>query len=164
MIRVDVQADQLAIELRASSGWENGTRSGRHSDQLNAHRIVLRVPWKKRPLKRRREIIVPQGVPNDVRPIRAETRATLVASIARGRRWLDEIVAGKRECRADCRARTGWLFGTVCTPETPIGSCMVSAEGACAAHWTYGRFREDALLSNEAERRHDGPPVHLRRG
>jgi hypothetical protein len=27
-------------------------------------------------------------------PIRAETRATLVASIARGRRWLDEIVAG----------------------------------------------------------------------
>ena len=30
----------------------------------------------------------------DARPIRAETRATLVASIARGRRWLDEIVAG----------------------------------------------------------------------
>ena len=38
------------------------------------------------------------------------------------------------------------LFGTACTPETPIGSCMVSAEGACAAHWTYGRFREDAAL------------------
>ena len=39
----------------------------------------------------------------------------------------------------DCK-----LFGTVCTPETPIGSCMVSAEGACAAHWTYGRFRDRA--------------------
>jgi hydrogenase expression/formation protein HypD len=38
---------------------------------------------------------------------------------------------------AECR-----LFGTVCTPETPIGSCMVSSEGACAAYWTYGRFRE----------------------
>jgi hydrogenase expression/formation protein HypD len=36
------------------------------------------------------------------------------------------------------------LFGTVCTPETPMGSCMVSAEGACAAHWTYGRFRDRA--------------------
>ena len=36
----------------------------------------------------------------------------------------------------DCK-----LFGTVCTPESPMGSCMVSAEGACAAHWTYGRFR-----------------------
>jgi site-specific DNA recombinase len=30
----------------------------------------------------------------DPRPIRAETRVTLVASIARGRSWLDEIVAG----------------------------------------------------------------------
>lgn len=37
----------------------------------------------------------------------------------------------------DCK-----LFGTLCTPETPMGSCMVSSEGACAAHWTYGRFRE----------------------
>lgn len=34
------------------------------------------------------------------------------------------------------------LFGTACTPETPIGACMVSSEGACAAHWSYGRFRE----------------------
>ncbi len=29
------------------------------------------------------------------------------------------------------------LFGTVCTPANPIGACMVSAEGACAAHWAY---------------------------
>lgn len=36
------------------------------------------------------------------------------------------------------------LFGTVCTPDTPMGACMVSAEGACAAHWTYGRFRDRA--------------------
>ncbi len=34
------------------------------------------------------------------------------------------------------------LFGTVCSPETPMGSCMVSSEGACAAHWSYGRFRD----------------------
>lgn len=33
------------------------------------------------------------------------------------------------------------IFGTVCTPENPIGSCMVSSEGACAAHYSYGRFR-----------------------
>jgi hydrogenase expression/formation protein HypD len=33
------------------------------------------------------------------------------------------------------------VFGSVCTPENPIGSCMVSAEGACAAHFAYGRFR-----------------------
>ncbi len=34
------------------------------------------------------------------------------------------------------------LFGTLCSPETPMGSCMVSPEGACAAHWTFGRFRD----------------------
>lgn len=45
----------------------------------------------------------------------------------------------------DCK-----LFGTVCTPESPIGSCMVSSEGACAAYWTYGRFREQATRPAEA--------------
>jgi len=33
------------------------------------------------------------------------------------------------------------LFGTVCTPETPVDSCMVSADGACAACWSYGRYQ-----------------------
>ena len=32
-------------------------------------------------------------------------------------------------------------FGTACTPENPLGACMVSSEGACAAHYAYGRFR-----------------------
>ncbi len=33
------------------------------------------------------------------------------------------------------------LFGTLCTPDNPIGACMVSSEGACAAHYSYGRAR-----------------------
>lgn len=33
------------------------------------------------------------------------------------------------------------VFATACTPDHPLGSCMVSAEGACAAHYHYGRFR-----------------------
>ncbi|WP_193176677.1 hydrogenase formation protein HypD [Oricola nitratireducens] len=45
----------------------------------------------------------------------------------------------------DCK-----LFGTVCTPDNPMGSCMVSSEGACAAYWTYGRFREPAKQKAEA--------------
>lgn len=32
------------------------------------------------------------------------------------------------------------VFGTACTPETPIGTCMVSPEGACAAYYSYGRY------------------------
>ena len=39
------------------------------------------------------------------------------------------------------------IFGNVCTPENPIGSCMVSSEGACAAHYSYGRFADLAAVS-----------------
>ncbi len=39
------------------------------------------------------------------------------------------------------------VFGTACTPETPIGTCMVSPEGACAAYYNFGRLhRETAQL------------------
>ena len=33
------------------------------------------------------------------------------------------------------------VFGTACTPERPLGTCMVSSEGACAAYYAYGRHR-----------------------
>ncbi len=40
-----------------------------------------------------REILLPDSIePHHTRPMRAETRATLVAAIARGRRWLKELV------------------------------------------------------------------------
>jgi hydrogenase expression/formation protein HypD len=42
----------------------------------------------------------------------------------------------------DCK-----IFGTVCTPEHPMGSCMVSSEGACAAHYSYGRFKDIAVVA-----------------
>ncbi len=44
-----------------------------------------------------------------------------------------DILKGKanpKECK---------VFGTACTPSTPLGSCMVSSEGACAAYYKYGR-------------------------
>ncbi len=37
------------------------------------------------------------------------------------------------------------VFGTACTPETPIGTCMVSPEGACAAYYNFGRFTRQRL-------------------
>jgi hydrogenase expression/formation protein HypD len=43
------------------------------------------------------------------------------------------------------------VFGTACTPETPIGTCMVSSEGACAAYYNYGRWS-------------DRPPIPVRAG
>lgn len=43
-----------------------------------------------------------------------------------------QILKGKHPPR-DCRA-----FGTACTPAHPLGPCMVSSEGACAAEYRYG--------------------------
>lgn len=48
------------------------------------------------------------------------------------------ILRGVKHPR-DCK-----LFATVCTPENPMGSCMVSSEGGCAAYYTYGRHKEAA--------------------
>jgi hydrogenase expression/formation protein HypD len=38
------------------------------------------------------------------------------------------------------------VFGTACTPEHAIGTCMVSPEGACAAYYNYGRFAREKEL------------------
>jgi hydrogenase expression/formation protein HypD len=35
------------------------------------------------------------------------------------------------------------VFGSACTPERPIGTCMVSSEGACAAYYNFGRFARE---------------------
>jgi hypothetical protein len=48
-------------------------------------------PGKKPHRPRRRAILLPEGLPQHARLIRSETRATLVAAIVRGRRWLDEL-------------------------------------------------------------------------
>src|SRR5258708_28228852 len=87
VVRVEIKADQLVVELKEAAS------SGYPPNLVDNERPVVRIPWKKTPMKRRRDIIAPASVsPHDRRPIRAETRATLVASIARRRHWLDEIV------------------------------------------------------------------------
>lgn len=44
-----------------------------------------------------------------------------------------EVLKGLKKPK-DCR-----LFGNVCTPRDPVGSCMVSSEGACQAYYLYNR-------------------------
>jgi hypothetical protein len=83
--RVVVQPDHLVIQLSQTSG-ANGQRA--------KGKKALHIPWHKTESTRRREILLSGPAPTkDARPIRSETRATLVASIARGRRWLEELRA-----------------------------------------------------------------------
>jgi hydrogenase expression/formation protein HypD len=46
----------------------------------------------------------------------------------------------------DCAA-----FGTICTPQRPLGATMVSAEGACAAYYAYGRHLEQHKTEQQKE-------------
>jgi hypothetical protein len=83
-VRVEVQPEQLVIHL--AEAQKTKTNDERPS--------TLEVPWQKTPARRRREILLPEGIrPEHARPIRSETRERLVASIVRGRRWLDELIA-----------------------------------------------------------------------
>ena len=83
--RVEVQQDQLIIH------FADDQQSNRHGTPMDE---ALHVPWRKTASTRRREILVPEGiVPQHARPIRSENRATLIASIARGRRWLQELTS-----------------------------------------------------------------------
>jgi DNA invertase Pin-like site-specific DNA recombinase len=87
VVRVEVQAGQLVIQFTPTQK-SNRRRAGAEG--------TLLVPWQKTPSTRRREILLPCSESSNgqtARPIRSETRATLVASIARGRRWLDEIIS-----------------------------------------------------------------------
>jgi site-specific DNA recombinase len=85
--RIDVHKDRLTIRFKAAEGAEET------SDSADDH--LLSIPWRKPPSRRSRQILLPHGIPkNEVRPTRIERRARLVSAIARGRRWLDEIVSG----------------------------------------------------------------------
>ena len=84
VLRVEVRSDQLVIQLVQT---REPDRRRKHAEN------TLIVPWCKTLPTRRREILLPTGAPShQARPIRSETRALLVASIARGRQWLDELL------------------------------------------------------------------------
>ena len=90
--RIDIYKDWLAVRLRPR---ENpGTINLNDGNDPTEDRL-LSIPWQKPPSKRFRQILLPHGSSRkDVRPERPERRLHLVNAIARGRRWLDEIVSG----------------------------------------------------------------------
>jgi DNA invertase Pin-like site-specific DNA recombinase len=84
---VVVHEDRLIIRLKSDNADE-ASDSG--DDQS------LSTPWQKPPSKKSRQILLPHNVSrSDVRPEQFERRARLVSAIARGRRWLDEVISGR---------------------------------------------------------------------
>jgi site-specific DNA recombinase len=84
VVRIDVHKDRVMVRFK-SVGSEEESTDGQ----------LLSIPWQKPPSRKSRQILIPLGVSrSEVRPTRIERRARLVNAIARGRRWLDEIVSG----------------------------------------------------------------------
>src|SRR6185437_16886460 len=80
--KVIVHPEEVEVQI-GNDGGEDPSRA----------KEVIRVRWQKQAFKRRREVLLPTSSESvDPRPIRSETRATLIEAIARGRRWLDELV------------------------------------------------------------------------
>jgi DNA invertase Pin-like site-specific DNA recombinase len=66
----------------------------------------LSIPWQKPPSKRSRKILLSHNTSRgDVRPEKFERRVRLVSAIARGRRWLDDVVSGRVTTVAELCAR-----------------------------------------------------------
>jgi site-specific DNA recombinase len=84
--RIDVYEDRLVVRLKSADDEEPSNTANDNS---------FSILWQKPPSRKSRQILVPHGISKtEVRPTRIERRARLVSAIARGRRWLDEIVSG----------------------------------------------------------------------
>jgi hypothetical protein len=88
---------RLVVRLRSN----NADEPSDSPDDLS-----LTIPWQKPSSKRSRHILLPYNASrSDVRPEQFERRARLVSAIARGRRWLDDVVSGRVTTVAQLCAR-----------------------------------------------------------
>ena len=82
-----VHRDELVVRLKSDNADEPSDCQDDRS---------FSIPWQKPPSKRSRQILLPHNASrSDVRPEQFERRARLVSAIARGRRWLDDVVSGR---------------------------------------------------------------------
>jgi site-specific DNA recombinase len=68
---------------------------------------VIAIPWSPKSFRRKSEVIEPTDAAGSARPIRAEARTKLLAAIAKGRRWLEQILSGEAADIEAIAAREG---------------------------------------------------------
>jgi DNA invertase Pin-like site-specific DNA recombinase len=96
--KIEVHSKHLAIHIKTpavgvSTGKTEPVDQQSADQDLRQAELVL-IPWAKPPARKFREVVQPTASAHRIKPIRAERRAGLIRSIARGRQWLDEIVSG----------------------------------------------------------------------
>ena len=114
------------------------TRGVTHEGNLKAQALVAQVFELRRLFEWRGLGLVPYSglrIKKKYAAFDAESRFPLTQQPVQENRACEcgAILRGVKK-PTDCN-----IFGTVCTPRNPIGSCMVSSEGACAAYYKYRR-------------------------
>ena len=83
-----VHRDKLVVRFKSDHADEEPDRADDQSP--------LTIVWRKPPSKRSRRILLPHSASrSDIQPEQFERRARLVSAIAKGRRWLDDVVSGR---------------------------------------------------------------------
>jgi site-specific DNA recombinase len=83
-----VHRDKLLVRLKSDHTDEEPDRADDESS--------LTIAWRKPPSKRARQILLPHNASRiAIQPEQFERRARLVSAIAKGRRWLDDVVSGR---------------------------------------------------------------------
>jgi site-specific DNA recombinase len=95
--RIVVHKESLVVRLKSD---DPNDASDFPADQS------FTIPWQKPPSRRARQILLPNNTRrSEVRPEQFERRARLVSAIARGRRWLNDVVSGQVSTVAELCAR-----------------------------------------------------------
>ena len=121
---------ELEIQYRRSVTLEGNIAAQKLMEKYFEKRELFKwrglgnIPKSALKLKDKFAHIDAESVYEDILPIKEveDHKLCICGDILRG-------MAEPTECR---------VFGTACTPSTPLGSCMVSSEGACAAYYKYG--------------------------
>jgi len=138
--RVEIHRERLVIQLADASGKKSHEGNGN---------IILHAPWQKANSTRRRELILPEGAGlQKLRPIRSENRARLIASIARGRRWLDELLGDPTATSESIAKRESCSVRKV----NMAISLAFLAPDLVRARWRAARFRRNAACDTGVPR------------
>ena len=92
---VQINSAQVVVTLKEGQEDPPGQKT-KDNKERGENAGIIEIPWIKPPSKKRREIILPSSVSrDDVKPIRAEDRMKILTGIAKGQRWLDEMIRGQ---------------------------------------------------------------------
>ncbi|MGA0598435.1 recombinase family protein [Enterovirga sp. CN4-39] len=143
--RIDIEASAIRITLPPATSEEQPS--------------LLEIPWQRSSSRRHREVIAIPGRDRPLRPMRVETRATLLQSIARGRRWLEEIASGRADGPDAIASREGCSRRQVNATISLAGVAPDIVEAAIAGRLPHGialRDLTDPPLAWSEQRRRLG--------